>query len=301
MSDRIKTGYLKNQGAVPASDANMPVFDQLFDLALRLLPHLALFIAIIAVWEIAVATQLITSIIIPRPSAIGGAIVELYITKGTIYRHFIVTFSESVLGFCIGAAIAVGLAVCSALVESFRRYVIPYAVVLNVTPGIALTPVIIAWFGYGMGSKIALAAIISFFPIFVNTLTGLTQFDEDREELFRSLGASKVQVFAKLRVPAALPLLFAGLKIGLTTALIGAVVAEFAQATDGVGVLMSRFSFQLNMAASLATLLSMTAIGLILFYSMEFIDDRIVFWRRESRREEKSRARAKAWKKRASK
>ena len=100
----------------------------------------------------------------------------------------------------------------------------------------------------------------------------------------------------KLRLPAALPLLFAGLKIGLTTALIGAVVAEFAQATDGVGVLMSRFSFQLNMAASLATLLSMTLIGLILFYSMEFLDDRIVFWRRETRRAAKSRAKTRRWK-----
>jgi NitT/TauT family transport system permease protein len=90
--------------------------------------------------------------------------------------------------------------------------------------------------------------------------------------------------------------MFAGLKIGLTTALIGAVVAEFAQATAGVGVLMSRFSFSLNMASSLATLLSMTLIGLLLFYTMEFLDDRIVFWRREARMAAVSRARARAWK-----
>jgi len=180
--------------------------------------------------------------------------------------------------------------------EPFKRYITPYAIVLNVTPAIALTPVIIAWFGYGMGSKIALAAVISFFPVFVNTLTGLVQIDQEREELFKSLGASHTQIFRKLRVPAALPLLFAGLKIGLTTALIGAVVAEFAQATDGIGVLMSRFSFQLNMGASIATLLSMTVIGLILFYSMEFLDNRLVFWKREKRRTAVSRARARAWK-----
>ena len=109
------------------------------------------------------------------------------------------------------------------------------------------------------------------------------------------MGARPSQIFAKLRVPAALPLMFAGLKIGLTTALIGAVVAEFAQATAGVGVLMSRFSFQLDMASSIATLLSMTVIGLMLFYTMEFLDDRIVFWRRESRRAAASRARARTW------
>lgn len=261
----------------------------------RILPHLALFLAILALWELAVRTGLITSIIIPRPSAIMGAIIKLYITDRTIYPHFVITLTEAVTGFLIGAAIAIILAVWSSLSDAFKRYVSPYAVVLNVTPGIALVPIIIAWFGYGMGSKIALAAVICFFPIYVNTLTGLTQRDEDREELFRSLGASRYQVFRKLRVPAALPLMFAGFKIGLTTALIGAVVAEFAQATAGVGVLMSRFSFQLNMAASLATLLSMTVIGLLLFYAMEILDDRIVFWRRDTRMSAVSRARARAW------
>jgi NitT/TauT family transport system permease protein len=260
-----------------------------------LLPHLALFALLIALWEVAVATGLITTIMIPRPSAIGAAIVRLYFVTGEIWQHFFITLGEAVFGFLVGAAIAVALAVASSLSESFERYVTPYAVVLNVTPGIALTPVIIAWFGYGMGSKIALAAVISFFPIFVNTLTGLRQIDPDREELFRSLGATAGQVFAKVRVPGALPYLFAGLKIGLTTALIGAVVAEFAQATAGVGVLMSRFSFALNMAASLATLFSMTLIGLLLFYSMELLDDRIVFWRRDARMTAVSRARARAW------
>jgi NitT/TauT family transport system permease protein len=262
----------------------------------RIVPHVALFALLVGLWEAAVQFGFITSIIVPKPSAVFTAMIELYVTKGTIYRHFFITLWESVAGFGIGAGVAIALAVGSALWAPFRRYVAPYAIVLNVTPGIALTPVIIAWFGYGMGSKVALAAVICFFPIFVNTLTGLTQPTHERAELFRQLGASHRQIFLKLYVPAALPLMFAGLKIGLTTALIGAVVAEFSQATDGVGVLMSRFSFQLNMGASIATLLSMTAIGLILFYSMEFLDDRTVFWRREARREAASRARAKAWK-----
>lgn len=263
--------------------------------AISLAPHLGLLAALLLGWEWAVASGAVTTIMVPRPSAILGAIGELYVTKGTIYHHFFITLTEAVVGFACGAAVAIALAVSSSLSETFGRYVSPYAVVLNVTPGIALTPIIIAWFGYGMGSKIALAAVICFFPIFVNTLTGLRQTDPDREELFRSLGATPRQVFLQLRVPAALPLMFAGLKIGLTTALIGAVVAEFAQATAGVGVLMSRFSFALDMASSLATLLSMTLIGLMLFYSMEFLDDRIVFWRREARMSAMSRARARAW------
>ena len=265
----------------------------------RIIPHLVLFLVLTGIWEFLVVIDVVASILVPRPSAILASIVELYVIKGSIYRHFLITLIEAVGGFLIGAGVAVALAIGSALSVRFRRYVSPYAIVLNVTPGIALTPVIIAWFGYGMGSKIALAAVICFFPIYVNTLTGLTRSDSGREELFRQLGATHSQVFLKLRVPSALPLLFAGLKIGLTTALIGAVVAEFAQATEGVGVLMSRYSFQLNMGASIATLLSMTAIGLILFYSMEFLDDRVVFWRRETRRAAASRARARAWKARA--
>lgn len=269
--------------------------DRVTALGLRALPHVVLFAALLALWELAVVIGLIESIMIPRPSRIGAAIWELYVTQRTIYFHFGITMTEAVVGFLIGCAVAVTLAVSSSLSETFKRYVAPYAVVLNVTPGIALTPIIIAWFGYGIGSKIALGAVICFFPIFVNTLTGLLKVDEEREELFHSLGATPFQLFMKLRVPGALPLLFAGMKIGLTTALIGAVVAEFTQATDGVGVLMSRFSFQLNMASSIASLLSMTVIGLILYYSMELLDDRIVFWRREARMTATSRARARAW------
>jgi NitT/TauT family transport system permease protein len=269
--------------------------DRLGFWAMRLAPHLALLLGLLGLWEWSVASGSVTSILIPRPSAIVASIFRLYVTEGSIYQHFFITLAEAVFGFLIGAGVAIALAVSSSLSEAFGRYVTPYAVVLNVTPGIALTPIIIAWFGYGMGSKIALAAVLCFFPIFVNTLTGLRQTDADREELFRSFGATPRQVFFRLRVPAALPLMFAGLKIGLTTALIGAVVAEFAQATSGVGVLMSRSSFALDMASSLAALLSMTAIGLLLFYSMELLDDRIVFWRRDARMSAVSRARARAW------
>lgn len=253
----------------------------LLDRLMRLLPHLAILAAVLALWELAVHRAWVNAFMVPKPSAVFDAFVRLYVTDRIIYRHFFITMYEAVAGFAIGATVGISLAVMSALNESFRRYVSPYAIVLNVTPGLALTPIIIAWFGFGMGSKIALAAVICFFPIFVNTLSGLLQQDPDREELFSSLGADPVQRFWKLQVPAALPIMFAGLKIGMTTALIGAVVAEFAQATEGVGVLMQRFSFQLNMASSVAVLLTMSLMGLTLYYAMEFLDDRLVFWRRD--------------------
>ena len=241
--------------------------------------HLLVFAAVIALWEGAAAVGLIDTILLPQPHRIAESIWELYVENRTIYRHFAITFYEAAGGFLIGGALGLALAVGSALNNSFRRYVAPYAILLNVTPGLALTPIVIAWFGFGYSSKIALGAIVCFFPVFVNTLIALTRTDEETTEMFRSMGASEAQLFWKLRVPAALPMTFAGFKIAVTTALVGAVVAEFSQATAGVGVLMQRLSFALDMGAAIAALLSMSLLGLILFTLIEMLDDRIVFWR----------------------
>lgn len=141
---------------------------------------------------------------------------------------------------------------------------------------------VIAWFGFGWDSKIAVAALVCFFAPFLNTLTGLLQPNPDADELFRILGASKRQYFWKLQLPRAMPTIIAGLKLAITSALIGAIVAEFASASEGIGILMQRFAFRLDSAASLATLVSMSLMGLMLFTLMEFVDNRVVYRRHDS-------------------
>jgi NitT/TauT family transport system permease protein len=262
---------------------------------LEIAKHLLVFAAFIGVWEAAASLGLIDTILVPRPTDIWTGIVNLYITQRTIYWHFGVTLYEAAMGFLIGSTMGLLLATGSALNENFRRYVSPYATLLNVTPGLALTPIIIAWFGFGYSSKIALGAITCFFPVFVNTLIGLTRIDPETGEMFRSMGASKRDTFWKLQVPAALPIIFAGFKIAVTTALVGAVVAEFSQGTAGIGVLMQRYAFQLNGGAAIASLLSMSLLGLMLFVIIEIIDDRIVFWRRDARMTAVSRKRRNTW------
>ena len=257
--------------------------------------HLLVFAAVIALWEVAGAVGLIDTILLPPPHDIGAAIWELYVENRAIYRHFAITFYEAFAGFLIGGAIGLALAVGSALNDGFRRYVSPYAILLNVTPGLALTPIVIAWFGFGYSSKIALGAIVCFFPIFVNTLIALTRTDDDTVEMFRSMGASRWQTFRKMQLPSALPMMFAGFKIAVTTALVGAVVAEFSQGTAGIGVLMQRRAFALDMGQAIAALLSMSLLGLILFYLIEMLDDRIVFWRRDARMTAVSRRRRARW------
>ena len=251
--------------------------------ARRLLTHFAVFAVIVGVWEAASYAGLLSPLILPAPSRIAAALYQLYVVTGQIYWHFFVTLYEALTGFAIGCAIGLSLAVGAALSPVFRRYLAPYAVAFNVTPGIAVTPIIIAWFGFGWDSKIALAALVVFFPIFVNTLTGLLSIDPDSKEMFRSLGATRSQTFVKLMLPDALPMIIAGFKVAITSALTGTIVAEFASATEGIGLLMQRFTYALDIASSLATLLTMAMMGLLLFTLMEVLDYILIFWKRDAR------------------
>ncbi len=249
----------------------------------RLLVHLAILAVLLGIWEAASQVGLLNPLIMPPPSKIAAAIYKLYAVTGQIYWHFFVTVYEALTGFVIGCLIGLGLAVGAALNPTFRRYIAPYAVVFNVTPGIAVTPIIIAWFGFGWNSKIALAALVVFFPVFVNTLAGFLQVDRDKEEMFRSLGATRTQTFFKLLLPDAAPMIMAGFKVAITGALTGTIVAEFASASEGIGVLMQRFTYSLDIASSIATLLTMALMGLILFTLMEVLDGVLIFWKRDSR------------------
>lgn len=249
----------------------------------RLLTHVAVFAVIVGVWETASHIGLLSPLILPAPSRIAQALYKLYVVTGQVYWHFYVTLYEALAGFAIGCAIGLSLAIGAALSPVFRRYLAPYAVAFNVTPGIAVTPIIIAWFGFGWDSKIALAALVVFFPIFVNTLTGLLSIDPDKKEMFRSLGATRSQTFLKLLLPDAMPMVIAGFKVAITNALTGTIVAEFASATEGIGLLMQRFTYSLDIASSLATLLTMAVMGLLLFSLMELLDYIVIFWKRDTR------------------
>lgn len=257
--------------------------------------HIITFGLILGVWEFLGQTGQLNKLILPWPTLIGAQLIDLFFISGKIYFHFYTTLAEALIGFCIGVTIGISLAVSAAFSANFRRYIAPYAVVFNVTPGIAVAPMIIAWFGFGWSSKIALAALVCFFPPFVNTLTALMRTDEDATDLFRSLGASKREYFWKLQLPNAVPLIFAGLKLALTGALLGTIVAEFFSATAGVGILMQRFAFSLQIDGSFAALLTMSLMGLMLFTLMEVLDYRIVFWKRDSRMLAISRKRAARW------
>lgn len=261
----------------------------------RLVRHLAILAAVLGIWEASGALDLVDPLILPRPSAIIAAFWSIAIVQRLVWWHFTITLYEALAGCVIGSTIGIALAIAAALFATFRRYISPYVIALQVTPRIALAPIVIAWLGFGLSPKIGIAALICFFPPFINTLTGLLEVDDEALEMFHSLRAKKHQIFWQLMLPNAMPIIMAGLKTAISLALIGAIVGEFISASAGMGILMQRFTFSLNMAASFAVLLMLTLMGLLLFSAMELLDNRLIYWRHDSRMAAISRRKAARW------
>ncbi|HEV3378623.1 MAG TPA: ABC transporter permease [Thermoleophilaceae bacterium] len=260
-------------------------------LARRLWPPLAFLAILVGLWELALAVDYVSESILPHPKDIVVSFWEL-ITSDFVWDDIGATLWESVAGFFLGSALGLALAIPSGLSPIMRQMLGPYAVALQVTPRIAIAPLIIAWAGFGYNSKIWIAAIIAFFPVYINALTGILTVDEDAREMFRSLGASRWQTFLHLMVPGSLPVMFAGLKTAAGLALVGAVVGEFISAERGLGVLVQQFSSQLAIADAFAVILMLMFLGLLLYGVMEWLERTTVFWLHDGRLAARSRRRA---------
>jgi NitT/TauT family transport system permease protein len=258
----------------------------------RVVGPIVLFVVVVVIWDLAHTQGWVSTLILPRPGNVVSSTYELF-EEGLIWEHAWATLYETVAGFTLAAVLAITGAVAAGSSKAIRNMIYPYAVTLQVLPMIAIAPILVSVLGFGYTSKIVIAALIAFFPIFVNTLTGLLAADDEAEELFRSLRASKRKTFTNLLLPTAAPVIFAGLRIGLTLALAGAIVAEFVSSQRGLGLLVQRFSYQLNMDDAYAVILVLTGIGLLLFGAVGLADRRIVFWRHSSRLAAKTRSRAK--------
>src|ERR671914_1082984 len=189
----------------------------------RLWPPLLFLVLLLAAWELALALEWGAETILPHPKDIAVSFVDLLFSD-IVWDDIAATLWESVAGFVLGSALGLALAIPSGLSPTMRQMLNPYAVALQVTPRIAIAPLIIAWVGFGYSSKIWVAAIIAFFPVYVNALTGMLTVDEEAREMFRSLGASRWQTFIRLVTPSSLPVMFAGLKTAAGLSLVGAVV-----------------------------------------------------------------------------
>lgn len=248
----------------------------------RILTHTALFLGIILAWEWGARTGRLDPLFYPMPSGILRSFWLIYVENGNIWKHLYVTMGLVLAGFAAGSVLGMGLGALVGFNPLVRRFLQPYVIVLEATPRIAVAPLLIAALGFGPNSKIAIIMLVCFFAPFINTLSGVVNVNEEKLEMFRSLGASKLQTLRKLVLPEAVPVIMAGERLALTAALSGALVAEFIQRDQGIGSLILVYTRNLNMSSAFACIFTLTLIGFLIFRGMEIIDHRIAFWKNEA-------------------
>jgi NitT/TauT family transport system permease protein len=248
------------------------------NLVALVVPPVITTIVLLGVWEFVSSSGMVDEIILPAPTSIADAMGQI-VGESFFWNATWVTTQEALIGFGAGVLIAWILGTLIGLFRGFSLAVYPPVVAFQIMPRVALAPVFLTWFGFGITSKIVMAATICFFPVLVNTILGMQGVSKDARALMRSLGASKWEEYRKLLLPASLPAIFASLKVAVALALIGAIVAEFLGASEGMGVLLREFSFQLRIAESFAVLVALSLLGLVLYGLAALLESRLIFWR----------------------
>jgi NitT/TauT family transport system permease protein len=242
-----------------------------------LLLSLSLAVAFVVLWQGAVWYFAISPIVIPAPLAVLQALVNGTVS-GELPANFWVTFGEVAMGFAAGAVFGFIWGVVVGLFPLIERVVYPYIVAFQTVPKVAIAPIIVIWFGYGMTSKVIITATIAFFPVLANTIVGLRAAPREEVELLIALTASRWQIFRLVRFPQALPYIFVGLDVAIVLAVIGAIVGEFVGSQAGLGYLILQRDFNLDMAGVFAILVILSALGIGLHLLVTTVQRRVVFW-----------------------
>ncbi|MDH3250382.1 MAG: ABC transporter permease [Acidimicrobiia bacterium] len=242
-------------------------------------------VIVLGLWELLTATEIIAGYLLPRASDVlitfWRDVVDI-VTGGRMWMHFYTTLIEIVLGFIGSVIIGVSIGAVLAEFKPLERAVYPYVVAANATPRIAFAPLIVIWFGFDYTSKVVMAIAVAAFPVIVNTIAGLGATDRDDLRLMRSLGATRLQVLWRVRLPTALPYLFAGFETAMLFSAVGAVIGEFMGGNAGLGyvTLLAQELFRLDDAFSAIALLSIQ--GFVLHRLVVIARRRLVFWQTDS-------------------
>lgn len=235
------------------------------------------FVVFLAIWQFVTATAMVPAYLIPRPADVATAGWMLFST-GVILPHLLATTAEMVFGFVLGSVIALATACVVAESRAVERCVFPFVVALQSMPKVALAPLLIVWFGFGLASKVVLVALICFFPVFVNALTGLQAARGDLVDLYRAFSAPRWRIFLDVKLPSATGAIFAGLQVGLVLALLGAVVGEFVAAQQGLGSLIQASSLNFDVPTMFVCILTLAAMGSVASTIVRIVQRRVVFW-----------------------
>ncbi len=248
----------------------------------RWLLPLALVAAMVAAWQIAASSGLLADVLdlegflVPSPAEIADALWE---NRELLAENALVTLREVLLGIGCALVAGLGFAVLLHLSETMRRAVYPLLVASQTIPVIVVAPVLVVWFGYGIGPKLAIVALVCFFPITVNALDGLRSVDPEATKMMRTLDASRWQILRRVEAPTALPYVFSGTKIAVAVALIGAVFGEWAGSSSGLGHMILQDNAQLETARVFAAVAILSAMAISLFGLLALAERRVITWR----------------------
>jgi NitT/TauT family transport system permease protein len=239
------------------------------------LPTLALLLGVLALWELAVRLWGVQAFLLPRPSAVAA---RLLADPLFFAREGLVTLGEAVGGLTIGGLLALGAGLLMARWRWLERALLPVAIVAKVTPVVVVAPLFVLWFGFGAWPRLLIAALLAFFPILIGAVAGLRAVPTAAREVLLTLDASAAEEALLLRLPSALPQLFAALKVATTLALLGAVVAEWVGGDRGLGRAILLANANLDTTTALAGVATIATLGILLIGALTLLERRYVFW-----------------------
>jgi len=213
------------------------------------------------IWHLIAAGT--TPLILPSPYDVFMRLVSYFI-NGRVWPHLFMTTQEILAGFVLGSVLGIGFGTLVSESDIARKVIMPYIIVTQALPKFALAPMLVIWFGFGMAPKVIIAALIAFFPLVENTYMGLTTTPQPQLELFRALRASRITTLLKLRIPHAVPAIFSGFRVALMLSLVGAVVAEYVGANQGLGALIIVSQGTLDTELMFVAFVILTVLGLCL-------------------------------------
>jgi NitT/TauT family transport system permease protein len=241
-----------------------------------------LLVVVLLAWEYGVKLFGVPSYVLPPPSLVAFALWQGLdagiFDRGGYWLHAGVTVAEVLLGFFIGSGVGLILGTVISQFRILEATLRVYLVAIQSLPKVALAPIVVMWFGFGLTSKVVIICLLTFFPLLITSMAGFKAVDAERLELMRALGARPWQIFWKVRFPSALPYIFAGLDMAAVLAVVGAVVGEFVGAQRGLGTLILSMNAQMDTAGTFSVFIILAIVGVVMYQAMRIIERRFLFW-----------------------
>ena len=275
MERPLVEGDARLSGDHRAVEASKPLSVPILSFVRSVAPPLSALAVAVGLWEAWVRLRGVPEYLVPAPSSIAQRLAE---DPAFFARQGGVTLSGALAGFALGSTVAILLAVAMAHSRFLERSLFPLAIMVKVTPIVAIAPLLAVWFGFGLAPKLFIIALIVFFPVMVNAVIGLRSVNPWALQYLQSLAASPWEVLIKLRLPGALPYLFAAFKVSIPLSVIGAVVAEWFSGEEGLGRVIQVSNSNVDMPTAFAAIVSLASMGVGLYLIVSLVERRLLSW-----------------------